>query len=49
MTEPTIWHIFAGSGQTFMYKSFYDFGKTVFHTKEEAEKVLKENERREIL
>lgn len=44
MTEPVIWHIYAESSQTYMYKSFYDFGKTVFATKEEAEKALRKME-----
>lgn len=25
--EPVIWHIYAESSQTYMYKNFYDFGK----------------------
>lgn len=39
--EPTVWNIYATSDYTYMYKDFYDFGKTVFLTKEEAEKALK--------
>lgn len=40
--DKTIWNIYAESDYTYMYKSFADFGKTVFSTKEEAEKKLKE-------
>lgn len=35
-----VWNIYAESDYTYMYKSFYDFGKTVFLTEQEAEKVL---------
>ena len=38
----TIWNIYAESDYTYMYKSFADFGKTVFSIKEEAEKKLEE-------
>lgn len=38
----TIWNIYAESDYTYMYKNFADFGKTVFSTKEEAEKKLEE-------
>ena len=38
----TIWNIYAESDYTYMYKSFADFGKTVFSTKKEAEKKLEE-------
>lgn len=38
----TIWNIYAESDYTYMYKSFADFGKTVFSTKEEAKKKLEE-------
>ena len=38
----TICNIYAESDYTYMYKSFADFGKTVFSTKEEAEKKLEE-------
>ena len=38
----TIWNIYAESDYTYMYKSFADFGKTVFSTKEEAVKKLEE-------
>lgn len=38
----TIWNIYAESDYTYMYKSFADFGKTVFSTKEESEKKLEE-------
>lgn len=40
--DKTIWNIYAESDYTYMYKSFMDFGKTVFNTKEEAEKKLQE-------
>lgn len=40
--DKTIWNIYAESDYTYMYKSFVDFGKTVFNTKEEAEKKLEE-------
>ena len=40
--DKTIWNIYAESDYTYMYKSFADFGKTVFSTKEEAEKKLEE-------
>lgn len=40
--DMTIWNIYAESDYTYMYKSFADFGKTVFSTKEEAEKKLEE-------
>ena len=39
--EPTTWNIYAISDYTDMYKSFYDFGKTVFLTKEEADEALR--------
>lgn len=38
----TIWNIYAESDYTYMYKNFADFGKSVFSTKEEAEKKLEE-------
>lgn len=38
----TIWNIYAESDYTYMYKSFADFGKTVFSTNEEAVKKLEE-------
>ena len=40
--DKTIWNIYAESDYTYMYKSFADFGKTVFSTKEEAERMLEE-------
>ena len=40
--DKTIWNIYAESDYTYMYKSFADFGKTVFSAKEEAEKKLEE-------
>lgn len=45
--EPTVWNIYAVSDYTDMYKSFYDFGKTVFLTQAEAEEALKRMEREE--
>ncbi len=48
--EPTIWNVYAVSDYTDMYKSFYDFGRTVFLTQTEARDALgrMENEK-EIL
>lgn len=40
--DKTIWNIYAESDYTYMYKSFADFGKTIFLTREEAEKKLEE-------
>lgn len=40
--DTTIWHIYAESDYTYVYKNFIDLGKTVFLTSEEAEKKLKE-------
>lgn len=40
MTEPRIWHIHAVSTYLDRYINFNNFGKTVFTTKEEAEKAL---------
>lgn len=34
------WNIYAESDYTYMYKSFYDFGKTVFLTEQEAKEAL---------
>ena len=42
--SPSIWNLYATSEYTYMYKSFSDFGKTVFTTKEAAEAKLKEME-----
>ena len=42
--EPTVWNIYATSDYTYMYKSFYDIGRTVFLTKSEAEEKLRELE-----
>lgn len=42
--EIEVWNIYAESDYCKMYKSFYDIGKTVFLTREEAEVVLKERE-----
>ena len=38
--QPTIWNIYAESSHTYMYKSVYDFGETVFRTEEEAKVAL---------
>ena len=40
--DPIIWHIYATSDYTEMYKSFYDFGKSLFITEEGAKEKLKE-------
>ena len=40
--DVTIWNIYAESDYTYVYKNFTDFGKTVFITKEDAEKKLEE-------
>lgn len=40
MNGPKIWHIYAVSAHLNRYMNFNDFGKTVFLTKEEAEKAL---------
>lgn len=40
--EPTIWNIYAESDYTYMYKSFYDAGKTLFFTEEDAKAALSE-------
>lgn len=37
---PTVWNIYAESDYTYMYKSFYDIGKTVFLTEKEALEAL---------
>lgn len=37
---PTVWNIYAESDYTYMYKSFYDIGKTVFLTEQEALEAL---------
>ena len=39
-----VWNIYATSDYTYLYASFYDIGKTVFLTREKAEKALKEME-----
>lgn len=38
--DTDIWNIYAISDYTDVYKSFYDIGKTVFLTKEEAERQI---------
>lgn len=45
--EPVTWNIYAISDYTDMYKSFYDIGKTVFLTKEEAEEALRKTKESE--
>lgn len=40
--DTTIWHIYAESDYTYVYKNFIDLGKTWFLTSEEAEKKLEE-------
>ena len=40
--DTTIWHIYAESDYTYVYKNFIDLGKTWFLTSEEAEKKLDE-------
>lgn len=40
--EPSVWNIYATHDYTKMYKNFYDFGRAVFLTREEAERALKE-------
>lgn len=40
--EPSVWNIYATHDYTKMYKNFCDFDKTVFLTREEAERALKE-------
>lgn len=42
-----IWNVYAETDYTKAYFKFFDFGKTVFLTKEEAETTLKELEGRE--
>ena len=37
-----VWNVYAEADYTKNYFKFFDFGKTVFLTKEEAESVLKE-------
>lgn len=43
----TVWNIYAESenGYTYMYKSFYDAGKTLFFTEEDAKATLEEKEK----
>lgn len=35
-----VWNVYAESDYTYMYKSFYDFGKTVFLNEPEAQEAL---------
>lgn len=47
--EPSIWHIYAEDGKcTYMYKSVYDLGRTLFLTKEEAEAELSKHANSEL-
>lgn len=39
--KPTLWNIYAVSDYTDMYKNFYDFGRTVFLTEEDAKQALR--------
>ncbi len=40
--EPTVWNIYAEGDSTYMYKNFYDTGKTLFFTEESAKAALAE-------
>lgn len=40
-----VWNVYAETDYTKAYFKFFDFGKTVFLTREEAEAALKELER----
>lgn len=42
--EPVIWNIYAENDLAYMYKSFYDVGKTLFLT-EEAKQALNERQK----
>ena len=42
--EPSVYNIYAESDYTYMFASFYDIGRTIFMTREEAEAALKERE-----
>lgn len=48
--DPEIWHIYAESDSdyTYMYKSVYDLGRTLFLTKEEAEAELSKHTNSEL-
>jgi hypothetical protein len=39
--ELSVWNIYAESDYTYMYKSFYDIGKTLFFTEKAAKEALK--------
>ena len=41
--EPSVYNIYAESDYTYLFSSFYDIGKTVFFTHEEAESALQED------
>lgn len=47
--DPTVWNIYAESegGYTYMYKSYYDMGDTVFTMQEAAEAALRERKARQ--
>ena len=45
---PTVWNLYAEGDYAKMYKSFYDFGKTVFLNREEAEVALKKMNKTDI-
>ena len=45
--EPIIWNIYAEGDGAKMYKSFYDFSKSVFISKTEAEQALAERMKNE--
>lgn len=42
--EPTTWNIYAEGEGTYMYKNYYDLGKTLFLSEEAAQGRLKEIE-----
>ena len=42
--EPSVYNIYAESDYTYLYASFYDIGRTIFMTCEEAEAALKERQ-----
>lgn len=38
--EPTVWNIYAEGDSTYMYKNFYELGKSWFYMEEEAKAAL---------
>ena len=42
VSEPFVWNLYLNDEYNYAYKTFYDIGKTVFLTREEAEKKLEE-------